>query len=335
MMTVGTVPAVAGPKVPGIDVSKYQGRIDWRRVASRSPVRFVIMRSTLGNRYVDRRFRSNVAGASRNGLVVGAYHFAKPGPARWDAQAEANHFLSVARNAPGDVLPVLDIEDSGGLSTGQLHRWASRWLRRVHDITGVRAMIYSGNHFWRHSMGNTAWFARRGHPQWVAHWYVPRPEVPGRRWGGRGWTFWQWSASGRIPGIRGDVDRDWFRGKDLSRATIASIHVEPAPGGTISGPMLECGSGADRCSRRDNHGDEVVLRAAADPDARFLRWTGACEHAGTSPRCTLVSRGERRVSALFGFPLDPARSEGETVAGCPECALALLLARVLGAMPRA
>ena len=56
------------------------------------------------------------------------------------------------------------------------------------------------------------WFARRGYALWVAHWYVPAPSVPGGGWGGRGYTMWQWSAVGKIPGIRGPVDRDYVRG---------------------------------------------------------------------------------------------------------------------------
>ena len=85
------LPALAGPKVPGIDVSKYQGRIDWPTVAS-THVRFVIIRATMGNRYRDGRYARNLAGATRNGFVVGAYHFAKPGSGRRDARAEADHF---------------------------------------------------------------------------------------------------------------------------------------------------------------------------------------------------------------------------------------------------
>ena len=179
------MPAVAGPKVPGIDVSKYQGRIDWPAVAT-TPVRFVIMRATLGNRYRDGRYARNVGGRDRNGLVVGAYHFAKPSLARRDARAEADHFLRVARVRAGDVIPVLDIEETGGLSPGQLRTWARAWLERVDARTGVRAMIYSGNHFWHGFMRNTSWFARRGHPLWVAHWYVGAPDVPGRPLGGQG-----------------------------------------------------------------------------------------------------------------------------------------------------
>ena len=160
------MPAWAGPRVPGIDVSKYQGRIRWSAVAS-TRVRFVIMRATKGNRYRDGKYARNLAGATQHRLVVGAYHFAKPGFAPWDARAEADHFLRVARVAAGDVVPVLDIEETGGLSPGQLRVWARAWLERVEARTGVRPMIYSGSHFWQGFMRNTTWFARRGHPLWV------------------------------------------------------------------------------------------------------------------------------------------------------------------------
>jgi GH25 family lysozyme M1 (1,4-beta-N-acetylmuramidase) len=293
-------PAVAGPKVPGIDVSKYQGDIRWRAVAS-TRVRFVVMRSTLGNEYVDPRFRRNLAGATASGLVVGAYHFAKPGPAPWDARVEADHFLRVARNASGDLLPVLDIEDSGGLGRRRLLDWARGWLRRVRERTGLRAMIYSGNHFWRDSMGNTAWFARRGHPFWVAHWYVRGPDVPGHRWGGRGRTIWQWSARGRVHGIRGDVDLDRFRGRSLLHGKIASLSVTRAAGGVVEGPRIACGSGETACRRLANPGDELTLRAVPVPGATLIGWTGACEAAGTSSTCRVSMLGTRQVSAVFGY----------------------------------
>lgn len=292
-------PAVAGgDRIPGIDVSTYQRRIDWRQV-ERTRIRFAIMRASLGNDYVDDRYRRNVAGASAHGLVVGAYHFAKPGPARWDARAEANHFLRVARNAPGDVVPVLDIEDSGGLSRQQLWRWAKRWLTRVREATGLRAMIYSGNYFWSRYMGNTGWFGRHGYPHWVAHWYVRRPDVPGRGWGGRGWTFWQWSATGRVPGIRGPVDLDWFGGRDIADSTISKVSVTPAAGGAIFGPMVDCGAGRARCTRLANPGAPITLRASAGPGSRLVRWSGDCASAGAAPICRLTARGDLDVSAVF------------------------------------
>jgi lysozyme len=296
--TMMATPAVAASSVPGIDVSKYQGRIDWEMV-SLTGIRFAIIRSTLGNRYRDRRFARNVEGARSNGLAVGAYHYAKPGLAPWDPRAEADHFLDVADLRAGDVVPVLDIEETGGLGPRQLRSWASLWLRRVEERTGVRAMIYSGNHFWHGSMANTEWFARRDHPLWVAHWYVDAPRVPGARWAGRGYTVWQFSAAGRVPGIDGPVDRDRMWG-DLTRGTVAALAVQPAEGGVISGERLACGGRWGFCSRLANPGDAVKLRATPGDGARLIRWTGACAAAGAAGTCVVTALGDTRVSAVFG-----------------------------------
>jgi GH25 family lysozyme M1 (1,4-beta-N-acetylmuramidase) len=298
------IPAIAAPKVPGIDVSKYQGRIDWPAVAS-SPTRFVIIRATMGNRYRDPRYAENLSGATANDLVVGAYHFAKPGFAPWDARAEADHFLNVARVAPGDLVPVLDIEETGGLSPRRLRAWARAWLDRVRSRTGVRAMIYAGNHFWQGSMRNTSWFAELGHPLWVAHWYVRAPDVPGRRWAGAGYTVWQWSATGRIAGIKGDVDRNWVRG-NLAQGTVASLTVDPAGGGVISGDRIACGERHRRCSRLANPGEEITLTATPGPDTRSIRWTGACSPAGDARTCTVTALGAKAVSAAFDDPTEKA-----------------------------
>jgi lysozyme len=341
---ISSPPALAAGRVPGIDVSVYQRRIDWRLVAT-TRVRFAIVRASLGNTYVDPRYRRNMAGASAHGLVVGAYHYAKPGRAPWDPKVEANNFLRVARNAPGDVVPVLDIEDSGGLSRRQLWRWTKRWLTHVRERTGLRAMIYSGSSFWRRYMGNTSWFGRHGHPHWVAHWNVRRPDVPARGWGGRGWTFWQWSASGRVPGIRGPVDLDWFGGRDIAAGTIASLSVTPGIGGSILGPMLECGASGLRCVRLANPGAPITLRADPGPGSRLVRWTGACAPAGAAPTCRLTARDDLAVSAVFerasgasshAVPMigSSGPTAGERYRRCRpvglHCAIAALLSRGLG-----
>lgn len=328
-----TVPATAGPRVPGIDVSAYQGRIEWPAVAS-SPVRFVIMRATLGNRSRDERYAQNLSGATKSGLVVGAYHYAKPSFGQRDARAEADHFLRVARVAAGDVLPVLDIEETGGLSPSQLGVWAQAWLHRVRSRTGVRAMIYSGNSFWRGFMRNTSWFGQRGYPLWVAHWNVGAPDIPAGRWAGDGYTVWQWSATGTIPGIKGHVDRDWVNG-NLARGTIASLTVAPTEGGVIVGDRIACGGRRDRCSRLANPADEIVLRATPDPGARLIGWTGACAPAGDAQTCAVSARGDKTVSAVFRVPVEAAviGSDGASGTslpsrvGCPTVCSAPSLAR--------
>ena len=103
-------------RVQGIDVSQWQGDVDWAAVAS-TPVRYVIMRATIGNkpskaRFVDPKYAEYLAGATANGLVVGAYHRANVGRADDDATREADYFVNNAQIAAGDVLPVLDIEET-------------------------------------------------------------------------------------------------------------------------------------------------------------------------------------------------------------------------------
>ena len=163
-------------------------------------------------------------------------------------------------------------------------------------------MIYSGNYFWRGFMRNTSWFGHRGHPLWVAHWDVGAPAIPGDRWANNGYTVWQWSARGNIPGIKGPVDRDWMNG-DLTRGTIASLTIAPSHGGTIRGDRVACGGPRARCSRLANPGDEIILRATPDEGARLTDWTGACAPAGDARTCTVSALGDTAVSAVFDVPV--------------------------------
>ena len=302
-VAVPGAPASAAPaKVPGIDVSMWQGDVDWAAVATTS-TRFAIMRATRGHDYVDPRYAEYLAEASANGIVVGAYHRAKVSMAEGDARAEANHFVDVAQIDAGDVLPVLDIEEHGGLTVSQLTQWVRTWLARVFTRTGVRAMIYASPHFWRTYLGDTTWFADNGYPLWIAHWGVASPIVPGASWGGHGWTFWQWTSTGSVSGISTNVDRDRFNGSGLLRGKIASLTVTPAAGGVITGARIACGGAATRCSRLVNPDTVLTLAATPDPDASLLRWTGACAGAGSSPTCHVTALGAKTVSAVFTYPV--------------------------------
>ena len=308
----------AGTKVPGIDVSMWQGDVDWSAVGS-TQTRFVIMRATRGNTYDDPRYAEYLAEASANGLVVGAYHRAKVGVCAGDAKDEADHFVDVAQNAAGDVLPALDIEEHNGLTVPQLTDWVRTWLARVYSRTGVRAMIYSSPHFWRTYLGDTTWFADHGYPLWIAHWRVPSPMVPAAGWGGHGWTYWQWTSTGRVSGIGPNVDRDRFNGTGLRRGKIASLTVTPAAGGTITGARIGCGGAAIKCCRLANPGTVITLAATPHPGASLLRWTGECRDAGSSPTCDVTALGNKEVSAVFGYPLtvDLRGSGGGTVTSSP------------------
>jgi len=297
--------ARAAPRLPGIDVSKWQQTIDWSKVAG-SGMRFAIARATKGQHYIDPTFQTNVDGARAEGIVVGAYHRATPsGGANaniTDARAEADHYLEVASPGVGDLIPALDIEETGGLAPPDLVVWVRTWVTRVTNRLGVKPMLYASPNFWAVNMGNTTWFADHGYRLWLAHWNVSSPTVPANGWQGRDWTFWQWTHKPGLPGVTTDLDRDRFHGTNLVTARIARLTAAPGAGGSVRDltGRLSCGDGAS-CAALFDPSAIVTLTATPDPGAVFLRWGGAC--SGSSPTCSVTTLGKRTVTATFGYPL--------------------------------
>jgi lysozyme len=195
----------------GIDVSSHQGAIDWPAVAG-AGTRFAFVRASAGAETNDPTYPANTWAARAEGLVVGSYHFAYPDRSAHDAEEEAAWFLANATIAPGDLLPVLDLERSGGLDPEALAVWAQTWLTEVESATGVRPIIYTNPSFWNRAVANIDWFARHSYPMWIAHWTEDEPSLPANGWAGQGWQFWQYTSYGSMPGVRTRVDFDWFNG---------------------------------------------------------------------------------------------------------------------------
>jgi GH25 family lysozyme M1 (1,4-beta-N-acetylmuramidase) len=95
-------------------------------------------------------------------------------------------------------------------------------LGEVYAKTGLRGVIYCSPNFWATYMANSTWFAQNGYSVlWIAHWTsAEAPSVPASNWSGNGWTFWQYTSSGSVPGIGGRVDLDRFNGLSLARVLI-------------------------------------------------------------------------------------------------------------------
>lgn len=211
---VGGAPtATAANRLPGIDISQWQGSIDWARVGN-SDVQFVIIRATHGD-YVDTAYAVNSAAATAEGIPWTAYAYGDPKKSEGTAVEQADLFIATAGLSRGNILPVLDMETTGGLGKVRLQKWVSQWLRRVERKTGAKAIIYTSPNFWITAMGDTRRFADRGHKLWIANWGVASPTVPARNWGGRGWSFWQWTSDGSVSGIKGRVDKDRFVGSKI------------------------------------------------------------------------------------------------------------------------
>ena len=176
------------------------------------------MRATAGTLTLDSSYATNRPGARSAGIAVGSYHFANPDAASNDAANEASWFLRNATIASGDIRPVLDLEVSNGLDAASLTAWAQTWLTQVSTATGILPIIYTNPSFWSASMADTDWFARNGYSvAWIAHWTTAaQPTVPAGSWGGAGWTFWQHTSTGTVPGVTGAVDLDRYNGSSLA-----------------------------------------------------------------------------------------------------------------------
>jgi lysozyme len=203
-------PEAAYAYLNGIDVSSYQGNVNWAAVRS-SGITFAIAKATEGTGYHDAYLNGNIAGMKRYGIIPGAYHFAHPSI---DATAQANYFTNAVRTANGGnfhglLQLVLDLEVTDGRSPGQVFAWTQTFVARVTAVTGRPCIIYTGFYFWRDQVGNPS--TNLNCPLWLAA-YVsnPAPYVP-RAWSSVGWAFWQYTDRGAVGGVRGNVDRDYFR----------------------------------------------------------------------------------------------------------------------------
>ena len=192
-----------GATVKGIDVSYYQGTIDWNRV-SNDGVKYAFIRVSDGAGYRDSKFDSNWRGAKANGVLRGAYQFFRSDQ---DPIRQADLLIEKVggRLGAGDLPPVIDVESTDGQSKATIARKVRQWLDRIHDKLGVDAIVYTGPYFWQDSVGADL----DNYHLWVAHYGTSCPLVPGT-W--NRWAFHQYTSSGRVSGIGGNVDMNRFNG---------------------------------------------------------------------------------------------------------------------------
>jgi GH25 family lysozyme M1 (1,4-beta-N-acetylmuramidase) len=203
----------AGPTVEGIDVSYWQGDIDWDRVAD-SDVRFAVARVGDGT-FVDPTFGEHWSEMQRVGLVRGAYQFFRPGES---VTAQADQMIAAVRDlGPGDLAPVIDVETADGVSGAAVVDAVGRWLDRVEAATGRTPIIYAAAGFWD-TLPNTEPFAE--HPLWVANYGATCPWLPST-WSR--WALWQYTDRGTVDGVAGGVDRNRFQGTEADLERFAGL----------------------------------------------------------------------------------------------------------------
>jgi lysozyme len=190
--------------IHGIDVSRYQGNINWtlvQRMKSRDvKIGFAFMKATEGERLVDVKFSRNWRKSKEAGIARGAYHFFR---AHLDAAAQARLFIKNVTLLPGDLPPVLDVETLNNTPSGEMQDKVALWLHLIEQHYKVRPIIYTNASFYNQHLHPR--FA--DYPLWVAHYKEKnKPRV------NRDWLFWQHSESGRVNGINHFVDFNVFKG---------------------------------------------------------------------------------------------------------------------------
>jgi lysozyme len=218
----------AAPKMPvqGIDVSSHQGDIDWPAV-KRAGITFAYLKTTEGGDYADKKFFEYWKEAKEAGVRRGAYHFmywCRP------ADQQALFFMVNIPNDADALPPVLDLEwnyDSQScgidLPRSKAVPMIKTLLEAMEARTGKRPIIYTDAGFYQDILAGGA-FA--DYPFWLR----ATGTAPEKIYPARSWTFWQFSATGRIPGIRGDVDRNTFNGTSEEWARwLIKVGADPAP----------------------------------------------------------------------------------------------------------
>ncbi|KAI0760092.1 glycoside hydrolase family 25 protein [Fomes fomentarius] len=191
---------MSNPK--GIDISHYQPTVDFAKLKAGN-IAFVYIKATDGSKFIDPCFTSHYTGATKAGLLRGAYHFARPNSSSGAAQAEFFLAHGGRWSRDGRMLPgALDVEYNPkgsanyGLTASQMVAWIKEFSDTYYAVTGVYPVIYTTTDWWKSCTGNSEAFGLTN-PLWLARYSSSIGVLPA------GWsqaTFWQYADSGPNPG---------------------------------------------------------------------------------------------------------------------------------------
>ncbi len=192
-------------KTIGIDVSQYQGKIDWseiKKVDGSFVVDFVIVRSTAGKDKVDKKFHHNWK-KTKGKYIRGAYHYYRPNE---NSLLQADNFIKTVKLEKGDLPPILDIEKLPKTqSIDSLKVGLKRWLTKIEKHYKVKPIIYSGESYYNDFLKQE--FSE--YPFWIANYNFWRKDMDDD------WLLWQFTEKAQVNGIKGTVDVNVFNGIKL------------------------------------------------------------------------------------------------------------------------
>ncbi|MDR1130552.1 MAG: glycoside hydrolase family 25 protein [Prevotellaceae bacterium] len=201
-------------EIHGIDVSRYQEKIDWQEISNFKSgkdslgITFAFVKATEGQSLLDKYFNYNWRETKTNNIIRGAYHYYKPNT---KSSLQASNFIKHVKMQAGDLPPVLDIEEIGILGGDNMKRGIKNWLNIIEKHYGVKPIIYTNVNFYENYLSGKEF---KGYRFWIAHYTKTVPRV------NTDWIFWQYSDRGRIKNIRSKVALNVHKG---SREELLSI----------------------------------------------------------------------------------------------------------------
>jgi lysozyme len=199
------IPIPSKYTVHGIDISRYQNKINWKEVKKMKvdsiKINFVYIKASEGKTRIDRYFDFNWENAKKHNLIRGAYHFYRP---QVNSKLQADNFISNVKLEKGDLPPVLDIELlATGYHIDNTVKGLKNWLKIVENHYHIKPIIYTNIDFYNKYLANKGFDS---YPLWIAHYYEKKVKLNQR------WHFWQHNDKGKVNGIKGDVDFNVFNG---------------------------------------------------------------------------------------------------------------------------
>lgn len=272
------IPPSGGRQYRGIDISEFQGEIDFEEVR-RSGIEAVYIRVGAGD-YTDEYFAENYERAKAAGLKIGFYHYVTARSVD-EGRRQARFFASLAAGREPDMRLAMDFEYFGSLSVSQINAISEAYLDELTALTRRKAVIYSDLSNARNIFSRAL---AEKYPLWAAQYGADEPSANGK-W--REWVGFQYTDEGRVGGIYGNVDRNIFtEGIFLSdsgridgekqttvRARTRTLTVYVRAGDTLWAIAREYGTTVEAIARENR---------IADPNRIF---------AGERLRITLPARG--------------------------------------------
>ena len=183
----------------GIDVSKYQGNIDWEAIANNENIKFVYIKATEGATYTDPKFERNIAEARKHGVKVGCYHFLRSSSTIHDQFENIKQHI---RREEQTFVPMIDVETKGKWSNEQLVDSLHALAVKIYEYYHCAPIIYTYVNFYNRYLAGRF----TNYPLFIARYTDDEPVLSD----GTPYVIWQFSERGRVPGINGNVDLNRF-----------------------------------------------------------------------------------------------------------------------------